>query len=416
MLKTDGKANVLAITENIQILESVNATFKDEGDFQILDNTSLVDGIETAVAKLQPQLILLDFDYKKEESYNLIDKIATDFPAVAVVVILPEEKVQLTDKIILAGARAFILSPFITKNLLSTSRRVVELLKRNYPTLTQQDMGIAQPKKPKNTFTVFSPKGGAGTTTIAVNLAIALRQSIKEPVLLVDGKHLFGHLTLMLNLRTANSMTDLISHAGMLDQHLINQVVVDHVSGIKVLPSPVTVTEGQGIRPDDLYKVILGLQTSFPVIVIDGGNSLNENTVTYMDASDRIILLLNPNLASVRDTKQFIDVCKSLSYPPEKVILVLNNYGHKSDIRKEEIEGILRQKVAAVIPSDENFVISSLNEGVPVLLKNPHHPISKAIQDFAKLIKNYILEANLAYTQTEKKVNADILAKTSRLG
>jgi pilus assembly protein CpaE len=129
----------------------------------------------------------------------------------------------------------------------------------------------------------------------------------------------------MLNLRTANSITDLISHAGMLDQHLINQVVVDHVSGIKVMPSPVNVVEGQGVRPDDLYKVVVALQGTFPVIVVDGGNYLSENTVTYMDASDRVLLVMNPNLASIRDVKQFLDLSRTLSYAPEKILLVLNN-------------------------------------------------------------------------------------------
>jgi len=239
---------------------------------------------------------------------------------------------------------------------------------------------------------------------------------MKEQVLLVDGKHLFGHLSLMLNLRTANSIIDLISHAGLLDQHLINQVVVDHVSGIKVLPSPVTVAEGQGIRPDDLYKVIMGLQAAFPVMIVDAGNYLSENAVTYMDASDKVLVVMNPNLASIRDVKQFIDLSRTLSYPPEKILLVLNNTGHKADLRKEEIEGILKHKIVCTFPGDENLVVGCMNEGIPVILKNPRHLMSKAIQDLAKLVNNNIIEANLAYTQLEKNTNSEVLAKSSRLG
>jgi pilus assembly protein CpaE len=293
---------------------------------------------------------------------------------------------------------------------------VVELLKRNYPSLRPEEQGVVLPAKPKNTYTIFSPKGGSGCTTIAVNLAISLRQMMKESILLIDGKHIFGHVVLMLNIRTANSITDLISHAGMLDKQLVNQVVVDHVSGIKVLPSPLAVAQGQGIRPDDLYKVVTELQADFPLVLVDGGNYLNENSVTYMDASDRIILILNPNLACIRDAKQFIEVCQSLSYPKEKILLVLNNTGHKADIRQDEIEKILKAEILCQIPADENFALSSLNEGVPMVIKNPRHPISKSINVLAEKIKTIISETNAEYSMNEKNAKSELLNKTSRLG
>jgi pilus assembly protein CpaE len=181
MPNKDGKSSVLAISTNTLILESVNAAFVGEPDFEVLDNTSISTGINETIAKLQAEVVLVDFEYKEEGTYELIDKIATDFPMTSVIAILPEEKVQYSDKVILSGARAFILYPFTTKNLLSTTRRVVELMKRNFPALSQQDMGVGMPTKPKNTYTIFSPKGGSGVSLVAVNLAIALRQLMKTP-------------------------------------------------------------------------------------------------------------------------------------------------------------------------------------------------------------------------------------------
>jgi pilus assembly protein CpaE len=412
----EDQIKILAVSKSSAIHDAINSALKGEKDFMRLEQENLIDGIDSTIAKLQPDIVLLDFNVTGEDTYELVDELATRFPSAAVVVILPESLMNVSDKIILSGARAFILDPFTPKNLLATLRRVVELLKRNFPAMSAQDIGIPMPIKPKNTYTIFSPKGGSGCTTVTLSLAIALRQLLKEPVLLIDGKHLFGDVSLMLNLRTANSITDLITHAGMLDQRLINQVVVDHVSGIKVLPSPLSISESQGIRPEDLYKVIIELQATFPFILVDGGNTLTENTVTYMDASDHVIIILNPNLASVRNTRQFIEVCNSLSYPKEKILFVLNNSGHKADIRKEEIEKILNREIICEIPSDENLTISSLNEGVPVLLKNSRHPISKAIQNLAATIKIMITEANNAYSMAEKKNHSEILSKTSRLG
>ena len=237
-------------------------------------------------------------------------------------------------------------------------------------------------KKNKGTYTVFSPKGGVGTSTKAVNLAISLHKLLKEEVLLVDGKHLFGHLALYCNIRTNNSITDLIVHAGSLDEHLIKQVAVRHTSGIHVLPSPTSVVEAQGIKAKDLFKVMQGLQSVFPYIIIDGGNHLNENAVTYMDISDRIFLALNPDLASMRDARQFLDIsATTLSYPEEKILLILNFSGRKEDIRSDEIEKILKKKIFGRVPADAHLALSSINEGVPICIKKPRHPISKAFNE-----------------------------------
>ncbi len=238
--------------------------------------------------------------------------------------------------------------------------------------------------KAKNTFTIFSPKGGVGTTTISTNLAISLHKTLKEDVLVIDGKHMFGHIALYYNIRTGNSMTDMIAHAGSLDERLIKQVVVRHTSGIYVLPSPNSIIEAQGIKPENLFKVIQSLQKVFPNIIIDGGNNLDENTVTYMDSSDKILLVLNPDIASMRDVRQFMEISATLSYPRDKTLLILNLTGRKTDVRSQEIEKILNMKIFAKLPADGNLALSSLNEGIPILLKKPNHPISKAFNEIAK--------------------------------
>jgi len=414
-MTTSEKTRILTITSNPLVQDAVDSAFRNDADFELLDPMTVAVGVMQAVENNHPEIILLDFDYKLEETYDLVDKIATRFPGVAVIVILPESKVQFSDRVILSGARAFILYPFTQKSVQVTTRRVLELLTRNYPVTPLPEMRKQMPR-PRNTYVVYSPKGGAGVSTVAVNLAIAVSQKTKEKVLLLDGKQMFGHVALMLNLRTANSITDLISHAGTLDPHLIYQVVVDHTSGIKVLPSPTMVVEGQGIRPDDLYKVVQGIQSTFPITIIDAGSFLNENTVTLMDAADKVMVVLNPNLAALRDVRQFMDITKNLSYPAEKLMFVLNQTGYKSEIRREEIESILKVKLAGSIPVDESLCLSCLNEGTPLILKSPRHPISKALQQLAGVVLKQISEANAAYNASEKQFSAEVMAKSSRLG
>jgi pilus assembly protein CpaE len=343
------------------------------------------------VEQEKPDMILLDFEFQPHP-LNLVDKLADECPQCAVIAVLSEAESENLDRVVLSGARAFIQYPYPPKKLAITLKRVAELQVRDKgrsPEAAQEEEEAEL--KSNRVFTVFSPKGGAGTTTIATNLAISLQEALKEDVLLIDGKHLFGHVALYLNLRSGNSLTDLLPHVGMLDERLIRQVAVKHNSGIYVLPSPNAVAEAQGIRPEDLFKVLQALQEVFPNIIIDGGSTINENTVTYLDMSDKIILVMSPDLASMRDARQFMDIAASLSYPKEKTLLLLNLAGRKADVKTSEIERILRMDVFGTIPADENLALSSINEGVPILLKKRRHPISRAFikitKDLLKLIR-----------------------------
>jgi pilus assembly protein CpaE len=232
--------------------------------------------------------------------------------------------------------------------------------------------------------------------------------------LLIDGKHQFGHVALYLNLLSGNSITDLLAQACTLDERMIKQVVLRHISGIHVLPSPNSIIDAQGIRPDNLVKVIQSLQKTFSNIIIDGGNNLNENVVAYLDSSDKILLVINPDLASMRDARQFMEIAATLSYPKEKMLLILNQTGGKNDVSKEEIEKILKMKIFGKIPADENLVLNSLNEGVPILLKSPRHPISKAFSDITAELVKIIQTSKAVFLEKEKNEKTELPQKPSK--
>jgi len=370
------------VSKNPSVIESTRTTLVKEKILNLIEKKVNSKNLFPVIAETQPDVILLDFEFQKHP-FDLLDKIVSKYSICAVVAILSESEKVDSDQVLLSGARDFIQYPYQSDNLVITIKRVIERLERNQANSSLTPV-LDTYVKPKNTFMIFSPKGGVGTTTISTNLAISLQKTIKEDVLVIDGKHLFGHIALYYNIRTGNSITDLIANVGNLDERLIKQVVVRHSSGIYVLPSPNSIVEAQGIKPEDLYKVIQSLQMVFPNIIIDGGNNLDENTVTYMDSSDKILLVLNPDIASMRDARKFMEISATLSYPKDKMLLILNLTGKKADVKREEIENILKMKIFGKIPADSNLALSSLNEGVPIMLKKPHHPISKAFVNITK--------------------------------
>lgn len=389
-------SRVLFIGETGPTQEQIASALSTSGEFQLAEVITRLDRLSMEINSIEPDIILLDNEIAGSTLLDIIDDLSLRFPNITTVVLLPDENPVIVQQVMLAGARAFILKPFTQVTLTNTLRRVRTLddaRKRIQPKTTtpQQTMD-----KPVNTVVVFSPKGGVGCTTIATNLAIAHFQENGGRVLLIEGKLFFGHLDVSLNLLTGNTISDLIPHANNLDQGLIEDVVSKHSSGIDVLLGPRNVQVAQGIRADNLFSVFMALQRFYDYIVIDGGNTLNENSVTWMDSADQILLVTTPDLLTLHDASQFIQFSSTLAIPSDKIKVLVNREGMTGGVRLRDIEASLKTEVFASIPDDEPNAIRSLNRGVPLLTRYSRSPASKAIKDLNKKLGNLY-----AMSQTE---------------
>ena len=407
---------VLAISSNESMQGSIKAALDKEKSYFFIEFEKLGENLIESIEQLQPNCILLDYLYQNGSSLDLIDSLSLQFPEVIVVVILPQDKIADANRAILAGARAFMVQPFNQKDLLDTLRRIKELYQRSQLGKGSDSLSDL-PMATRGTFTVFSPKGGAGCSTIAMSLAVALKEELKQEVLLMDGKLFFGDLDIMLNLKTHNSISDLIPHIGSLDEGLLHDVISEHSSGIKVLPAPLNPISAQGIHPEEIHHILTVAQNVYPNVVIDSGNYLNENTVTLMDASHRILLVLNPDIASLRNASRFIDICyTTLSIPKEKILIIVNQHDQRDGIGLTDIERTLQMKIFSALPCDSRTPLQSINRGIPVYLQGSKIPLHKSFETMAKNLAALIGYDKAGTSPKAKKVIPDVLSKSSRLG
>ena len=246
-------AKILTITNNDMISDSIQNIITAVEGYEIVEANAENEEIMEGIYTVHPEYILLDYDYEGVDSITLIDSITAQFPEIVVVAILSKDNLTHSNDVILAGARAILIEPFTKEDLIGTLHRVKELVGRL--SVGPVEKQPAQPAvSSRGTFVVISPKGGAGVSSVAINLALSLFEEVSEEVLLVDGKLLFGHLDVMLNLRTQNTISELVAHISALDEGLIRDVVSQHVSGLSLLPSPLTITAGQGIKPEDMHE------------------------------------------------------------------------------------------------------------------------------------------------------------------
>jgi len=380
---TNKSIRVVTIGDPGPIQQQIIAALNSQNEFQLVEVLNSAERLARDIGVAKPELILIEPTLADLPTVDMIDDLALQFPEAGIIAILPEEDSTLIQQVTLAGARAFLIQPFTQINLLSTLRRVNVLESRRKASLPA---GLGQSDKatrPLRNLTVFSPRGGVGCTTVAVNMAILFKEQTGKQVLLMDGKQFFGHMDVMLNIRSQNTVADLIPHANSLDERLVQDVVSPHASGIHVLLGPSSLQVAQGIRPDDLYTVFVSLQRMYDYIVVDGGNALTENTVTLMDATDRILLLTTPDLASLHDVSRFIQISRSLAYPPDKLLLCLNREGLKGGVKAGDIEAALQSKLFTRIPDDSANALRSVNRGIPMVLRYGRSPVSRALKQLS---------------------------------
>ncbi len=374
---------VMAIAGPGPAQKQINTALSNQSEFHLVKTLESAERLAQEVRAAEPDIILIDENVNGQASLDIIDELGLQFPGTAPVAILSGDDPLRAQQVTLAGARAFLIQPFTQVNLLSTLRRVVELEERHRQSLQLPASERKTENEALQMITLFSPRGGVGCSTIATNLAIALRENFAERVLLFEGKLLFGHLGLILNLRPHNTLADLIPHAGAVDETLVHEVVTRHVSGIDVLVAPPDVQTAQGIRPDDLFGVLNGVKRLYDFIVIDAGSHLSENTVTLMDAADRVLVVTTPELAALHDASRFVPVSRSLGYPPGKVRIVLNRVGMEGAVRSRDIEQALHHELFTYIPEGGASAVRSLNRGIPLIIKHPRSKASKAIERLA---------------------------------
>ncbi len=418
MITTNEPTRVVAICEAGPVRQQITTTLSSMEEFILADILDSGEKLVREIRAAEAGIILIDHQLGNEPTLDIIDDLILQFPTVALVAILPSEDPLMAQQVMLAGARAFIIQPFTQINLLSTLRRVRDLELRRMQSQATSQSSAMDAMRPLRTLTIFSPRGGVGCTTLAANLAMSLAEETNQRVLLFEGKMFFGHLDVMLNIRTQNTVADLIPHARSLDENLINDVVNQHVGGFHVLLSPSNVQVAQGIRPDDLYSVIIGLQRAYDLVVIDAGSTLTENTVTLLDAADRILLVANPDLASLHDITRFIQVSRSLAYSPEKLLVVLNRSNMPGGVKIRDIETVLHYQLFAQIPDDAANAIRSLNRGLPLVFRYPRSPATRAIKHLAKSLADMSLAEPVAGVTEAggERTRRDALLASSQFG
>ena len=239
---------------------------------------------------------------------------------------------------------------------------------------------------------VFSPKGGVGRTTVAVNLAVAAATELGQRVVIMDGSFQFGDVGVLLNLNPkSKSIADLVPEIEAAGGEIesIDTFVINHTSGVRVLLAPPTPEMAELVTASGVRKVLETLRATHDLVVVDCTAFFNDTTLAILDAADVILTMLSLEITSIKNMRLFLEVAEQLGYESGKVRLVLNRADSALGIRVADVEHSIGRKVDETIVSDGRSVVYALNRGVPFFLSNREAQVS---QDILRLARSVVGE------------------------
>src|SRR5712691_9806932 len=231
--------------------------------------------------------------------------------------------------------------------------------------------------------TVFSPKGGTGKTVMATNLAAASAKFEKQKTLLLDLDLQFGDAAIMLGIEPDKTIYDLVVAPGELDSEKLAGYTTKHACGLEVLPAPLRPEDAELVTEAKLGRLLEVARESFDVIVVDTSPFFHGPMLATLDRTDELLLLCSLDVPTLKNLRLALQTLDLLSFPKQRVRIVLNRSNSKVGMKPNEVEGALGMKVRFEVPSDRAVPLS-VNRGNPVVLAEEGADVSKAIKAMAK--------------------------------
>ncbi|HEX6288172.1 MAG TPA: AAA family ATPase [Herpetosiphonaceae bacterium] len=338
-------------------------------------------GVET-VQHLQPNVLLIDRSI--EEIEETIQAVYAAAPETLCIAVLPQQDMAAVRRLVSAGARDILAKPLHARELIASIRQVVQMEDARRQRAGKPSMlARFEPRTSgSKVIVVMGPKGGVGSTTVATNLAVALRHVSGQDVVLADFSLQFGDVAVLLNLWSKHTLHDLAVHYTTLDDGLLERVLVPHESGIKVLLAPNEPELTADMSGKHIAAVVAALRGKFSYVVIDCWSFMDEITETLMTTADQVLLVTTPEVPALKNTKQALEYFTRHGVQRERVALVLNRFPSVKGVTLNDIQQHLKHPIQANLPSDGPAVTYAANKGVPVIQS---HPQSWVAQSFLKL-------------------------------
>jgi len=393
------KTRVLIVDDVSETRENVKKLLQFEADVEVVGVARTGKEAIQASQDLNPDVVLMDINMPDMDGIAATEAIRAKQQAVQVIILSVQSDQNYMRRAMLAGARDFLTKPPMGDELISAIRRAGEMAQAEKakvarvqaaPVLGLSGTGGSYGGPRGKIVVVYSPKGGTGCTTLAVNLALSLNSSDTR-VALVDGNLQFGDVAVFVNEQGKNTVLDLAPRAEELDAEIVEEVMVKHsATGLHILAAPNRPEYAEKVSSGQFSKMLEYLTQIYAYVVVDTAPLLNDLTLATIDVSDVIVLVTTQDIPAIKNCRLFLDLLQNLGVQRNRVMFIMNRFDKKSNITPERIADNLKQEIALVIPADEATAVKAVNRGVPFMLDNKNQPIARGVSSLAEAVRTKV--------------------------
>jgi len=370
--------NVLIVDDQEETRKNIARLLQFENDINVVGTARTgADAIKQAIA-LDPDVVLMDINMPDMDGIEATELIKQQAHITQIVILSVQGDTNYMRRAMHAGASDFLTKPPKGDELVSVIRRAGEKARTIRQEVTYIGRGTGSLIDARGTtmqlsglgkiISVFSPKGGVGTTTIATNLAVTLH-SPETPAVIVDANMQFGDVQVFLNERGRTSIVDLTPNVDQLDMELVEDVVLHHkLSGIDIVTAPPHPEDAERVSGDQVVKVLQFLARIYSYVIVDLDSNLSDITLDTLDACDLLVLVSSQDIPAIINTRAMLNLLSALGVEKQKILLIMNRFDKTIAITPEKVGQNLGHKVASILIEDKEVVVPGVNRGVPFML------------------------------------------------
>jgi pilus assembly protein CpaE len=408
------KIRILIVDDIAETRENIRKLLQFESDVDVVGAArSGNEGIQLA-QELDPDVVLMDINMPDIDGITATELVRKKSPHIQVVILSVQNDQSYMRRAMLAGARDFLNKPPLGDELISAIRRAGEMAQAERAKGAQR-LGTASesgrmgqvsnfiPASKGKIVTVYSPKGGTGCTTIAVNLAIALNNEDTRTAL-VDANLQFGDVAIFVNEQGKNAIIELAPRVDELEPEVVEEILINHAaSGLRILAAPQRPELAEKISTDQFTKVVQYLQRMYAYVVVDTSHILSDVVLSMFDISDVIVLVTTQEIPAIKNARLFLDLLQTMGIGKQRVIFTMNRYDKRIAITPERVSENLKHEVSVTIPLDEKVAITAVNRGVPFMLDNKSQPVGRGIFSLAEAIRTRLITLESENAVSDKR-------------
>jgi pilus assembly protein CpaE len=329
-----------------------------------------------------PDVAVVDIRSGTLASVEAIERLRASWPTASIFAVAASSEPDQILRAMRAGANEYLAWPHHESGA---------SLKESFQTALKRTADRHRPTRDAGrsaaTLSFFGAKGGAGTTTLAVNTAIDIARISKRPTLIIDLHQFVGEVALFLGVRPRFTLIDAIDNLHRMDQEFLKELVVRHKSGLDILAGGDQIDRPGPNDAPAIEQLLQQLGRSYEFIIIDAGTVTTPVADVAVFAAETIFLVANPDIASVRNAHRIVDRFEQLGANKERLRVLLNRVSDQNQIGPKQIESTLGHSLHMAFPSDYSVVSAAMNSGVPLTMTN-HSDLAARFERFTRQIIN----------------------------